>query len=342
MINPPYFKYSAKDSKYARATSDLFRGDPNIYASFMAIVTASLSKNGQLISITPRSFTNGLYFKGFRDFLLSEASLNIIHIFKKRDRVFNTAEKNILQENIICKFVKGNAQNPVTIRASNCNADINEYEETEQPSELIIDTQNGQNMIRIPETRDYADVMHLAELLPSNFSDVGYAISTGPVVEHRTKLFITDHSEKGTVPLFRPHNITPQYTSWDGVQKKDASFKLLEGHEKHTVQNNNFVLLKRFSSKDEKRRLVASVHLKESSSQKFIGIGNKLNFITVKEGELNEVEASGLAAIFNSTFMDTYFRSISGNTQVNATEIRIYEVSFEAASQRNRSTNKRI
>jgi adenine-specific DNA-methyltransferase len=102
-----------------------------------------------------------------------------------------------------------------------------------------------------------------------------------------------------------------------------VSILLNEGHEKHTMENGTFVLVKRFSSKDEKRRLVAGVHLESSHDCKVIGFGNKINYIGLSGGKLTDIEAYGLAAVFNSSFMDKYFRCISGNTQVNATEIRV-------------------
>ena len=105
VINPPYFKYSVKDSPYAKATADLYNGDPNIYVSFMAVVMACMKNSGEMITITPRSFTNGLYFKGFRSYLLTQCSLDLIHIFKRRDKVFKNDDSAVLQENIICRFI---------------------------------------------------------------------------------------------------------------------------------------------------------------------------------------------------------------------------------------------
>ena len=42
-----------------------------------------------------------------------------------------------------------------------------------------------------------------------------------------------------------------------------------------------------------------------------------------KGGELTKAQAFGIAGFLNSALVDGYFRSISGNTQVNAAEIRL-------------------
>lgn len=325
VINPPYFKYNVKTSPYAKAVSDLYNGDPNIYASFMAIVASCLNQGGQMVAITPRSFTNGLYFKNFRDYLLHTTAIESIHIFKHRDRVFKNDADKVLQENIICKFVKSANYETVEVRASDCDLSVTSATIQNYPIELIVDPSNNQKMIRIPESFTEANLLKQAEQLESTFTDSGYFISTGPVVEHRTRNFIVSaDSTSNTVPLYRPHNVTPYAALWTGENKKDVCFELQEQHKKHTLNNKNYVLLKRFSSKDEKRRLVSGVYLaKYFENLEFIGCGNKVNYIGLKSGELTKKEAYGLSAIFNGSFFDRYFRCISGNTQVNATEIRV-------------------
>lgn len=324
VINPPYFKYSAKSSCYAKAVCDLYRGDPNVYASFMAIVMNCLKDKGQMISISPRSFTNGLYFKGFRQYLLNESSLDLVHVFKSRNKIFKNAGSDVLQENIISRFIKGSTKETVTIRSSDSDSNINDMEEHRYPIDLIIDPSNDQSIIRIPESSYEANILKQAETLATTFENAGYFISTGRIVEHRTREYITNSTSSiNSVPLYRPHNILQPLVKWDGNHKKEVSFKLLDGHSKHTIKNDVYVLLKRISSKDEKRRLVAGVYLAEKNNGELIGFGNKLNYIGATSGKLSTDEAHGISAVLNSSFMDTYFRCISGNTQVNATEIRI-------------------
>ena len=323
IINPPYFKYNVESSPYANATADLFKGNPNIYASFISVVIACLKNQGQMVSISPRSFTNGLYFKGFRDYLLSQAALETIHIFKSRDKVFNEKSTSVLQESIICKFVKNRKLSNVEVRTSDCADSISATNRNIYQGHLIIDSSNNEKFVRIPESQKEASILMQAEQLPTTFEEAGYFISTGPVVEHRTREYITENNQsEEAVPLYRPHNVVAPLCKWDGNHKKDVSFMLAAKHGKHTLKNKTYVLLKRFSSKDEKRRLYCGIYFSQHHNCAHIGFGNKLNYIGISDEELESDEAYGLAAIFNSTFMDSYFRCISGNTQVNATEIR--------------------
>lgn len=137
----------------------------------------------------------------------------------------------------------------------------------------------------------------------------------------------------GTVPLVYPHNLRNGFVEWPRKHAKKASAIVAgEGSKKSLTPNGVYVLVKRFSAKEEKRRMVAAVYDPERlpdapegghpNGYPSVGFENHLNYYH-QEGEgLPRNLARGLAAFLNSTLVDLYFRQFSGHTQVNATDLK--------------------
>ena len=94
------------------------------------------------------------------------------------------------------------------------------------------------------------------------------------------------------------------------------------GAEPLLLPNRNYVLLRRFNAKEEPRRLTAAPWLASEFAVPEIGTENHRNYIHRRGGTLPDDEAWGLAALYNSRLLDTWFRAVNGNTQVSATEPR--------------------
>jgi adenine-specific DNA-methyltransferase len=83
--------------------------------------------------------------------------------------------------------------------------------------------------------------------------------------------------------------------------------------------NGHYVVTKRFSSKEEKRRVVANVVDPKTFDSDFVGFENVFHS---RKKPISKTLAHGLSLFLNSSFVDDYFRSFSGHTQVNATDLR--------------------
>ena len=80
--------------------------------------------------------------------------------------------------------------------------------------------------------------------------------------------------------------------------------------------------MKRFTSKEEKRRIVAGVVLPETFDATMLGFENHLNVFHRKKQGLPEALARGLAVYLNSSVVDFWFRRFSGHTQVNVADLK--------------------
>lgn len=320
IMNPPYFKLN-KSSEYARVMEAVVHGQPNIYAFFLAASAQMLRLGGEMVAITPRSFCNGLYFRGFRRWFFDRMALDRIHLFESRTDTF----RNVLQESIITLSHRlGKPSSHVTISTS-YGRDVTESTHAREiPASAVVDTSTGDYVIRVPASDEDSAVLKAVESWPERFSHLGLRVSTGPVVIFRARKFLS-YGRNGTdaTPLLSTFNVKPFETIWPAPHKKHpTALKVCPASMKLLLPARNYVLLRRFSAKEERRRLTASCLLGALQPSTYVALENHLNYVYHAERPLSVDETYGLAALFNSALLDRYFRILSGNTQVNATELR--------------------
>lgn len=292
----------------------------------MGIAAKLLSENGELIFITPRSFASGNYFKAFRTVFFNAVQIDKIHLFNSRKDTFN--RDSVLQETVILKAIKikRDPGKKVLVSSSTGIKDIFEPKIKYFNAEELIDLNSKEKILHLPTSDKEESILNLVSTWEDVLADFNINISTGPVVSFRALDFIQNNIEKGTVflaPLFWLHNVNKMNLEWPKHLKEKGQFiKVESGSKSLLIPNRNYILLRRFSTKDDKSRLIAAPYFCNYAKADYIGVENKVNYIYRKDGHLNRDEIVGLCALLNSELFDTYFQIFNGNVNVSATELR--------------------
>ena len=315
--NPPYKKIEKKHPA-SLVMSKVVHGSPNLYFLFMSMALFNLRQSGEMVFIVPRSWTSGAYFKAFREYLLSQGKLTYIHLFASRDKVFR--EEQVLQETMIVRVKKTHADvQQVTIASSESSHDFLHIDKiTQSYSQIVV---GKDKYVLLPVNKEQVSVINMVNTYDKNMPDYGYKMKTGIVVDFRQKYALRDKCDVDTVPLFYSQNIQ------DGMVNHNPSGKqydwMVKDYTALLQDNKDYVFLKRFTAKEEKRRLQCGIYCSDKFKQySCIGTHNKINFIERTDKEpFSKQEIYGLYALFNTTMYDTYYRILNGSTQVNSTEI---------------------
>ena len=319
ILNPPYKKIRS-DSAHRAALRRVRIETVNLYSAFVALSLSLLDDHGQLVAIIPRSFCNGPYYRPFRNFILERAAIKRIHLFKSRNKAFK--DDDVLQENIIIRLERGVRQGPIVISTST-DESFDDLTAREYPYHRIVIPDDPEQFIRVPTSSE----MNVLELSPSvrySLSDLKMNVSTGPVVDFRMQKHLRDMPESDTVPLLYPGHFSSSGIEWPkpGLKKPNAVSRNKET-EKWLYPNGFYCVVRRFSSKEEKRRIVANVvDPFEFADAPMLGFENHLNVFHENRHGLPQALAFGIAVFLNSTALDEYFRTFNGHTQVNATDLR--------------------
>lgn len=87
------------------------------------------------------------------------------------------------------------------------------------------------------------------------------------------------------------------------------------------LPNEPAVVLRRFSPKEDRRRVTAAAYAADLPGER-VGFENHLNVVRSIERPMTIASARGLAAWLNSELVDRHLRARLGSTQVNAIELR--------------------
>ena len=319
IMNPPYRKIGSASRHRARL-QQVGIETSNLYTGFLAVAVQLLAPGGELVAIVPRSFCNGVYFRPFRAFFLREMSLRHIHVFEARDQAFK--DNDVLQENIILYAVKDKQRTPVMITSS-ASADLSDLTQREAPYAEVVKPGDADLFINIAVSRADRLVIERLDGFTHSLGELGVTVSTGPVVDFRLRSELRHNPEPDTYPLIYPAHLRHNAVHWPklGGPKPNAIAASPRSHP-WLMPNAWYVLIRRFSAKEEKRRIVASVYDPGRVPGEMIGFENHLNVLHTRGGGLPPDLARGLAIYLNSTLVDLYFRQFSGHTQVNANDLR--------------------
>ena len=320
ILNPPYKKINS-NSAYRRALSRVGIETVNLYSAFVALALSTAAPSGQIVAIIPRSFCNGPYYRPFRDFILERAAIRHMHLFESRNKAFK--DDKVLQENIIIRLERDGQQGPVTISTSTDDS-FTDIVTHEYPFDRIVFPDDTERFIHVPTSPEQSTI-ELSPAIRYTLADLGIKVSTGPVVDFRLKAYLRDMPGPGTVPLLYPGHFSGSDTAWpiEGMKRPNAIERNTDT-EKWLYPIGFYCVVRRFSSKEEKRRIVASlVEPGAFGDVPVLGFENHLNVFHENKHGLPERLARGLAVFLNTSAVDEYFRRFNGHTQVNATDLKL-------------------
>lgn len=320
IINPPYRKIAMRSMERGLCRQ-IGLETTNLYTAFLAVAAALLASDGQMAAIVPRSFANGTYFRPFRDWFTKLMAFTRFHVYDSRKHAF--ADDDVLQENVLFSATKTQSPPATVTLTSSADPSADDATLRDVPySELISPTDPLKVIHLIPDEVNHRVAQRVASLA-CDLDALGLAVSTGRVVDFRATEFVRRDAQSGTVPLIYPGHLRAGQVQWPMASGKKPN-ALLQTRESQElmVPEGLYVLTKRFSSKEERRRVVAALYDPANVRGGPVGFENHLNYFHRDGSGLSRDEALGLRAFLNSTLVDLYFRQFSGHTQVNAGDLR--------------------
>lgn len=308
--NPPYGRIRLNDAQRERYSRSLF-GHANLYGVFTDLALRLVRQNGVIAFLTPTSFLGGQYFKALRALLTEMATPSIFDFVSDRNGVFD----DVLQETILVAYQMTQASAPAKVSRIVPKG----LEDAQIEPIGTVSVPRGGAPWLVPRQPDDARFVERLLAMPVRLADLGYEISTGPLVWNRHKPQFRSQPERGAYPVIWSESVSSAGFAFSAKRRNHAPFIAIEAAP-HLITKKTCVLLQRTTAKEQGRRLVCAT-IPQSFIDQHDGV--------VVENHLNIIYAPGqprvsphtVACLLNTLAVDRAFRCISGSVAVSAYEL---------------------
>ena len=316
--NPPYGKTKLTAEERCKWSRGLY-GHANLYGLFSDLGLRLGNPKGILAYITPTSFLGGQYFKALRSLLLDEAVPTSICFVEKRSGVFADA----LQETVLAVFKKGSKKDKVSVSFIDTNG--NGYINVHNGGDHLL-PKHAASPWFLPRSKPEVDLVRQIEDLPFRLLDLGYSVSTGPLVWNRHKENISKHRTEESIPLIWAECVDPSasgHFAFKSTKRNHARWYEPERDNSPNIVSDPCVLVQRTTSREQSRRIVAAELPQEFIEEHGgkVTIENHLNMIRPVPGRNCAIRPRTIMALLNTKTVDQIFRCINGSTAVSAYEL---------------------
>lgn len=311
--NPPYGRVTLDDTTRNHYARSLY-GHANLYGLFTDLAMRLAKPDGVVAYLTPTSFLGGQYFKALRHLLTSQMRPVAFDFVADREGVFD----DVLQETLLTAYTrKPHKKAPAVsmIVPKGLNA-----AHIEHIGQVAVTTSGSPWLL--PRTAADASFLKTIASMPTRLSDLGYTVSTGPLVWNRHKPQLRTEASNDALPIIWAESITAKGFGFTADRRNHVPFIAVQRDQPHLITRTSCVLVQRTTSKEQTRRLLAAV-LPQSFLDKMHGavVENHVNMIAPPALGLAQVGPETIDALINTEAVDRAFRCISGSVAVSAYEL---------------------
>lgn len=320
VLNPPYQKLK-QSTPLARLFIENGIPVPNLYAAFIVLSIQMLKQRGELVAIVPRSFCSGPYFRKFREWLMEHGAIDWFVRFNRRSNVFRG--DNVLQENVIFRFVKGKQQ-PACVRVtlSSSPEELPEYEGL-VPSKDIFP--NKGEVFFVPGSLTELNALHYTLAHPHTLDSLGLKVSTGKLEDFRVKDDLRTTQVNGAFPVLYAQHWSRGETNlqWEDDAIGKQCWYLPSGNGvRRLVKAGHYVAIKRISANDDRSGRCHPVLITpDSMPGSYWAIDNHIQLVSncIPEDKWTKK----LVEYLSSANVNNALRVISGTTQINCSDLKL-------------------